>query len=232
MELNSFLKLVDEQRFYEAANRAVLYAKNWDVESRKTNLGNEEAQLDFDIITEVAEHLLDSKIDSKEKITLFFELYNVCPSFSLLMTLKCFYWSNLFESGKKEFWRNVISIFNSDKEYLTKPIEYSLWCDFFEDPNTVDEAWNNLVTRDASDEVLKIVLDTSGPVPFHLKKSLYYRLIGSSYWHIHIFKSLLHSEFDVYGNIDKRESLKILNKLSIPKNTEHLGLLRAHLYEE
>lgn len=191
MNLDFFIKQVDENEFNKAAKRALEYAKNWEIESRKAKLPDETDQQDYDIITDITQYILDSDIDPKEQIILFFELYNICPSFSLLSTLKCFYWENLFESAKKEFWKNVISIFNSNKEYLIKPIEYSLWCDFFEDTRTVKETWNNLVSKDVSDSVLKIVLNVSGPVPFNLKKPLYYRLIGSNYWHIHIFKSLL-----------------------------------------
>ncbi|MFV1885425.1 MAG: hypothetical protein ACMZ7B_13125 [Balneola sp.] len=231
MGLDSFIKKVDEQKFHEAASRAVLYAKNWDVESKKVDLDNEQAQRDYEIITDVAEYILKSKTDPKDQIKIFFDLYMICPSYSVISTLKIYYWKDLFESAKKEFWRNIKSILNSGKEHFIKPIEYSLWCDFFEDWNTVEESWKNLVTKDATNEVLKIILDVSGPVPFNLKKPLYSRLIRSEFWHIHIFKSLLHSEFDVYGNIDKKESLKILNRLSIDENTEHLDLLRERLQE-
>lgn len=232
MDIEYFIQKVDKQEFQKASNRALYKAKNWEVESQNTNLDDVAIQSDYELITGLIEFLFNSKIEKKKRIDLLFDLYRLCPSFTVIDDLYVNYWNKLFELEKNLFWKHVINILNSEKKYLKEPIIYALWCDFFEGPETVTESWNALITKEATDEVLKTVLINAGPVPFYLKKELYYRLIGSKYWHKYIFKSLLHSEFDYYGDIDKEEALKIINKLNVPKNTEHKNLLLEKLTSE
>lgn len=232
MDIEYFIQKVDKQEFQKAANRALYTAKNWEIESKNTNLDDVDIQSDYHLITDLIEILFNSKIERKKRIDLLFELYRLCPSFTVIDDLYVNYWNKLFELEKNLFWKHVINILNSEKKYLKEPIIYALCCDFFEGAETVTESWNALITKDATDEVLKTVLINAGPVPFYLKKELYHRLMGSKYWHKYIFKSLLHSEFDHYGDIDKEEALKIINKLNIPKNTEHLDLFIKQLTSE
>jgi|GEM_PF-578044 len=227
--LQQFIERVGREDFQAAATRAIYKAKNWDTESKRTNTDSEIVQKDYEIITDLGEFILESTLEHKEKVDIYFDLYRIYPSYSLMSLIHVHYWNELFETSKRTFWKHVIKIFESDQGYLKEPIIYSLWCDFFESPKTVHESWKALVHTKSSDDVLKIVLVNSGPVPFYLKKELYYRLIGSNFWHYYIFRSLLHSKFEVYGDLDEKEATKILKKLSIPKNTEHLDLLLKKL---
>jgi hypothetical protein len=119
-------------------------------------------------------------------------------------------------------WRSRPS---SDR--LADPIAYSLWCDYFEDPASVEEAWTAVAAPGAvSARGLQRVLNVSGPVPYDLKVPIYERLVGSTHWHPFIFRSLLYSAFDVYGQIDARAARKLLDKLSLSKTTEGLNELR------
>ena len=81
----------------------------------------------------------------------------------------------------------------------------------------------------ATDEVLKHTLIASGPVPWNLKTVLYRRLVTDARWHYYIYQSLLHSAFDVYGNLDRSEAVDWLNRLLLPKDTPDLAELVAHL---
>ncbi|MEQ9090684.1 MAG: hypothetical protein RIE52_06310 [Balneola sp.] len=232
MDINFFIDKVGKKEFKATALRAVYKAKNWRKESKKVDLDNPDLQADYDLITDIIQSIFEAKSNHNNSIKLLFDFYKVCPSFTVIDDIYVNYWRELFNFEKEEFWENIIEILNSKKDYPKEPIIYALWCDFFEDPRTVNQSWNALVTNETTDEVLKIVLVNSGPVPFNLKKELYYRLLGSDYWHKYIFKSLLHSQFDVYGDIDTQESLKILGKLNISKETEHLDLLMEKLNSE
>ena len=73
-----------------------------------------------------------------------------------------------------------------------------------------------LVTDDAPPRLLERVLIASGPVPFRLKTRLYAKLINDEHWHYFIYRSLLHSTFDIYGEIEQREVIKLLAELKLP----------------
>jgi len=51
-------------------------------------------------------------------------------------------------------------------------------------------------------------------------------------WHPAIFRSLLHSQFDVYSSMDQKSGLAILNQLKLPSDTENLSLLKDALQKE
>lgn len=103
--------------------------------------------------------------------------------------------------------------------FLLSPVEYSLWCDYFEDPNRVEESWFNLVQDITREKLIQRLLIASGPVTFTLKHSLYLQLIGNSDWHYYIYKSLLHSQFDALGQIDRTKAREILNQLIISQES-------------
>ena len=150
------------------------------------------------------------------------------PCYGLLMYLKDNY-GQFCEHERNQFWDWVRTQLDSNDPVLSPPIAYCLWCDFFEDPNTVHEAWSQLVVPFPSEKALQTILIHSGPVPFHLKQPVYTLLIDKPQWHYYIFQSLLHSQFDVYGKLDKRSAWKLLQQLNLPSNIEHLDKLKEKL---
>jgi hypothetical protein len=65
-----------------------------------------------------------------------------------------------------------------------------------------------------------------------LKVPIYERLVESTHWHPFIFRSLLYSAFDVYGQIDAKVARMLLENLSLSKTTEGLYELREKLDAE
>jgi hypothetical protein len=114
---------------------------------------------------------------------------------------------------------------------MHQPLAYFLWCEIFESPHWVEEGWNSLVNPLPAVGVLQTLLVISGPVPFGLKKPVYQQLMADRSWHYYIYRSLLHSAFDYYGQIDRAEGLEILSRLSLDDTAEHLPKLIAKLQE-
>ena len=161
-----------------------------------------------------------------------FDVYREMPCYATLMYMR-HYFFEWDEDARRRFWEEYRSLLSDDDDRLADPIAYSLWCDYFEDPASVEEAWTAVASPGAVSELgLRRVLDVSGPVPYHLKVPIYERLIGSKHWHPFIFRSLLDSAFDVYGQIDAKAARKLLDKLSLSKATEGLNELREKLDAE
>jgi hypothetical protein len=113
---------------------------------------------------------------------------------------------------------------------LAEPVAYSLWVDYYEDRSTVEEAWRETTRLDGDwERRLERVLIASGPVPYSLKAPVYQRLIDQRRWHPFIFRSLLHSAYDVYGHLDIAAARQLLGHLKLPPDTEHLDDLSAKL---
>lgn len=81
----------------------------------------------------------------------------------------------------------------------------------------------------ASDLLLQRVLIHSGPVPYDLKRELYERLLPDEKWHYYIYRSLLHSAFDMYGKIHRKDAGQVLEQLELADDLEHLGKLQDKL---
>lgn len=188
-----------------------------------------EEQFISDIPHEImTDFIWESDLSVREKIQLTFDLYDDMPCYAYLMYLKLHY-SDFAPEEKLFCLHQIRNRINSGKLEYSKPAAYSLWVDFFEDQSTVRETWEIMTDKTMPEEGLQQMLIASGPVPFELKKELYERLIRQKKWHCYIFRSLLHSRFDVYGQLNRKEARKLLEQLDLPEDTEHLALLRKKL---
>ena len=122
--------------------------------------------------------------------------------------------------------RNIL--WEKYKEYLLtgtdkqkEEIKYSLWVDFFEDPETVDEAWSEVVNDNSEINILRQVLSISGPVPFDKKDKLYLRVIADKKNHNYILDSLVGSFFDVFGQINFQRARVLLPTLKVDKESQN-----------
>lgn len=128
------------------------------------------------------------------------------------------------------FWDEYRKLISDADDRLAEPIAYSLWCDYFENPDTVEEAWGQMVQPGAlTDRALQRLLEAAGPVPFRLKQALYDELIADERWHPGIFRSLLHSTIDVFGDVDAVAARDLLACLSLSEDTPGLRELRDKL---
>ena len=135
------------------------------------------------------------------------------------------------DKERQAFWKWARSVLENGDAAQRKALGYALWCEFFEDPQTIDEAWQNLIEPLPNDQALHTILIHSGPVPWEKKWSLFLDLRGRTEMHYYIFRSILHSQFDVYGRLDQREALQILERLQISPETKYLSKLRSKLQE-
>lgn len=197
------------------------------------HLGASDQAESFDsaVAHEIADVIWDALAPDTEKVRLTFETYADIPCYALLMVIALHY-NDLSSAACDLFWDQMRSLLGQDNEALAGPAEYSLWCDFFEGRDTVERAWAEVVRDDTNGRALQRVLIVSGPVPFGFKEKLYVRLIGDKKWHYYIFRSLLHSTFDYFGNIDKRKALSVLQQLDLPPETDNLIMLRHALRDE
>jgi hypothetical protein len=177
---------------------------------------------------DLSDALWESDAPLAEKIRTLFEIYDEMPAYGLLMYVSHEY-SHWPQAAKRQYWAAFASRLASSDRALARPLAYNLWCDWFEHGIHTADAWEALTAPAQPDYVLQEVLIASGPVPWELKSRLYARLIPEQKWHYYIFRSLLHSAFDVFGKFERDEATTLLAKLKLPDDTENLEELRGHL---
>jgi hypothetical protein len=177
---------------------------------------------------EIGDMICEADLSVQAKIQLLFEVYTDIPSTSLLFTLLLTF-EEFSPRERALFWQHVRKLISQPNPIWSQPLAYMLWCDFFEYSRRVEEAWTTLITEDPAPLLVERILDVSGPVPFAWKQALYARLIGDPHWHPAIFRSLLFSRFDAYGQIDQAAAYAILKQLRLPADTPNLHLLEETL---
>jgi hypothetical protein len=164
-----------------------------------------------------------------DRVALAFELYRTMPCYANLMYIQHQHdeWD---ADARRLFWQEYRSLVSEADDRLAEPVAYSLWCDYFEDPGKVEEAWQEIARpQELSEQGLERVLDSAGPVPFRLKVSLYQQLAADRRWHQPIFRSLLHSGFDYYGELDVAAARSLLPRLDVASDTPGLDDLKRRL---
>jgi hypothetical protein len=184
---------------------------------------------DWGLTNEISGLVWGADLPDERKVALVLEVYNQLPDYSLLSHLVTHQWHSLTLPARQMFWRAARGILALDDEVRAGPLTYSLWCDFFEDGRTCEEAWSQLVQDSAHRTLLQRMLLVSGPVPYPLKVKLYEGLVNDPTWHYHIFRSLLHSNFDYFGSIDRKRAAAMLRSLDLPPDTENLLDLQSAL---
>ncbi|MFD8154331.1 hypothetical protein ACFV28_26745 [Streptomyces sp. NPDC059720] len=115
-------------------------------------------------------------------------------------------------------------------------VTYSLWVDWFEDRTTSATAFAEVLGNDIdrvvaeqSEALLRracSVLECSGPVRWTVKEPTYRTAMRLPALHAAVFRGLLASFHDVYGDLEPTAALAILDQLDLPPNTQHLAQLR------
>jgi hypothetical protein len=158
-----------------------------------------------DLPHRIADLIWDGPDSWAEKIRLLFDVYDEMPGYGHLMYVTHHY-EHFSASDRSLWWHKVAERLEAAVPAIASPIEYSLWCDFFENPDRVTEAWRHLTQGNPSEGTLRAVLRASGPVPYVMKTRLYEQLITDPKWHEWILESLRASASDVYGDIDRRDA--------------------------
>ncbi|MGW9068069.1 hypothetical protein ACWGQT_01280 [Streptomyces yangpuensis] len=115
-------------------------------------------------------------------------------------------------------------------------VTYSLWVDWFEDHATSATAFAGVLGNDIdrvvterSDALLRRarrVLECSGPVRWTVKEPTYRTAMRLPALHPAVFRGLLASFHDVYGDLEPTAALAVLGRLDLPTDTRHLAELR------
>ena len=132
-----------------------------------------------------------------------------------------------------------------EAESVSNVIEDSIWHTWFECRATSDRAYRALVgddlagldllalpTRAASDSFLRRarrVLELSGPVSWDVKEHSYRSASRLEALRHAVFKAILASYHDLYGDLEPGPALDLLDRLDLPEDTEHLAPLRTVL---
>ncbi|MEE1755303.1 hypothetical protein [Streptomyces sp. SP18CS02] len=115
-------------------------------------------------------------------------------------------------------------------------VAYSLWVDWFEDHTTSDTAFAEVlgsdidrVVADRSEPLIRRarrVLECSGPVRWGVKEPTYRTALRVPALHCALFRGLLTSFHDLYGDLEPAAALALLDQLDLPANTRHRAELR------
>lgn len=164
---------------------------------------------------------------SFRKLRLWCELYELAPDYAVLMSVR---WSRAHWSAAaaRFFWRRYRRWLEADPA-LAAPVQYSLWCDWFEDPQTAAQAWRAVLTPPRRRLRVERVLDCAGPVPYPLKARIYGELGRDRSWHQAIYRSLVHSADDVYGSLDVEHARRLLAELELAADTPERDYFRDKL---
>ncbi|MBT3209920.1 MAG: hypothetical protein HN347_16370 [Bacteroidetes bacterium] len=161
----------------------------------------------------------DSELSQPDKIEFSFTLFERSPDYGICAEIKMSF-NELSKENRLKIWNNYKRLLKFGDSKQREQIEYSLWVDFFEDTETVDEAWENLVGDYQDKDLIRQLLRISGPVPFDKKDLVYMKLVRDKKNHDYILKSLSGSFFDVYGQINIQRARVLLPTLKVNKSTE------------
>ncbi len=185
---------------------------------------------DWNLVDDISDQLWYGAYDLDDKILVGFQLFELLPSYWHTLTP---YYDHVREKAlsseqKETVWRKFVQ-YLADEAHYADPVGYVLWVDFFEDPETVRETWHGLISHNQKKESLRKLIESAGPVSFDLKESVYRAMLKDQRNHPAIFRSLLASAYDVYGQIDKGKARHFVAKLKVNKTTEDFRLLTEKL---
>lgn len=197
----------------------------------RIHVSKELSEETWNLFYRMSETVWDSSSPTSQKIELGLRLFELFPDYyHFLVPFYHLIRSNgvIAEDQKQLVWKKFTDYLGADDHYAD-PVGYVLWVEFFEDPETVAETWNGLMSNVARPSVLLRLLEHAGPVPYELKEPVYKELLADLGNHETIFKSILYGAFDVYGKLDKDKALKLLSELNIDLDTSEYEQLMLKL---
>jgi hypothetical protein len=160
------------------------------------------------------DEIWETEATTLDKVIMSLDLYDIQPTYHVLTTM----WFNYYSTSAVTMPTTDIILKKyfdelSSPRDLAESMEYSFYFDIFEDPDRNEYAWQYFLNQKPTDHFFRIMLRNSGPVPYHLKETLYSSLISDKNLHVEIFRSIRHSCFDNCGLVDKTQALLILKQL-------------------
>ncbi|MFI5909641.1 hypothetical protein [Dactylosporangium sp. NPDC051541] len=174
----------------------------------------------------------DEELSPADKLEVGLGLLEILGAYWVLVELR--WLVNADESLWTTYWQAI-------REYLeqapSEAILYSLWNDWFEDIETSERAFTEVLGQDFQDKDpdeaflrrATAVLKVSGPVPWKVKFPVYTAAAEHERLRKAVFSGVLYSFHDVYGSLEIAPALELLDRLDLPADTEHLTELREEL---
>ena len=164
-----------------------------------------------------------------ERLEMGLALYREMPCYANTVPFHGFY-GEFSGRDKGRLWDAYRAALEDPDDRMADPVSYSLWVDFFEDAETVEQAWQETTRRDGDRWQRRVarVLDVAGSVPWALKEELFEALCDDARLHEAIFRAIAGSAFDVLGRLGT-SAPQWLDRLTLADDTPDLAALRARL---
>ncbi|MGF6887239.1 hypothetical protein ABIA39_004374 [Nocardia sp. GAS34] len=181
-----------------------------------------------------ADMVNDPDLDESGRLRLGFGLLDLLGDYQVTWEIGVMIAGTTDQLVHQALWREYRSRLKAPGD--AEAITYSLWVDWFEDRTTVATAFAQVLGDDtgklhSGDAALlrraRRVLEISGPVPWRLKEPVYLTAVEVPELQRALFKGLLTSYHDVYGNLEPEPALRLLARL--PPDVEHFDTLCAVL---
>jgi len=163
----------------------------------------------------------ETSLSVKDKIILSLELFDIQPTYHVLTTMWLEYgvangsWTT---NLNKIIYAKYQSVLSASIKGSHHDMEYSLFFDIFQSPEIQKEAWNYFLDNEPSDNLLKIMLANSAPIPYPIKDNLYRKLITNTGFQVPIYKSIRDSCMYLRAytvELDKPKALETILSLDI-----------------
>ncbi|WP_432061009.1 hypothetical protein [Streptomyces sp. S1] len=173
-------------------------------------------------------------LDAADQVRLAFGLLDLLDEYWVTCEIR-------FANGGAEgplpadvLWNGYRRRLEADRD--AEAVTCSLWVDWFQDDATSATAFAEVLGNDIdrvvterSEALLRRarrVLECSGPVRWAVKESVYHTAIRLPALRPALFRGLLTSFHDVYGDLEPAAALALVDQLDLPAGTRHLAELR------
>lgn len=181
----------------------------------------------------------DDDLDVAMRFRIAFGLVDLLDEFWTTQEMHFPYCGSSRQQPPAELWAGYRDRLEAPR--VSERITQSLWYTWFECTDTSEEAFVALLGQDV--ELLEAgavgdeafvrradrVLTASGPVRWGVKARSYEAAAAIEQLRPAVFRGLLRSYHDYFGDLEPGPALAILDRLELPEGTEHLAELRAVL---
>lgn len=137
LHFDEILELIGQDEWNEACQDAR-------IDAARPDYAQGHAGFDSAIPRQISDYIWQGDETWSQKLDLFLRIYQQMPCYGNLLYLKDWY-REFSPEDRQKYLLHAKEVLGRGDLALANPIAYSLWCDFFEDSETVAEAWNTLV---------------------------------------------------------------------------------------
>lgn len=181
------------------------------------------------MIHDISDEIIDLDLPYIDRINMLFQLYDIAPSYTVLMYLVMIYDKLSIELKGVVMMKYSDYLYNCD-EYLSEPVSYSLWVDYFEGNDRVGFCFETIYQKmQYKYNDIKKLVEVSSSVPYNLKREFYESMVSDNELHELVYEGIINSVSDTFGYIEPSDALRLLNQLDIDRSTETYKALAKRL---